>query len=159
MRWARVFPCPYIQNRKKMKRIFNLILIAGVTMLSYSCATTENPTPSEMLPGSWNVVEVFADFQGEGVNVYTQFILERDGSFVLVLEDVNELRRGTWSANGNSITLNSDTGEQIVFSIVFQSFEKMQLDQTLALPSGNLLITYLLNKAGDGSFYSSQGNN
>jgi len=155
MKWARGLSLAHaFKTERKMKRIFNLILIAGVTILSYSCATSENPTPSEMLPGSWDVAEVFADFQGEGVNVYTQFILERDGSFVLVLEDVNELRRGTWAVSGTSIVLDSDTGEQIVFSIVFQSFEKMQLDQTLALPSGDLLITYLLNKAGDGSTYS-----
>ena len=152
MIWRGIYSSAFIQKNKKMKRIFNLILIAGVTIFSYSCATTETPTPTQMLVGSWDVVDVFADFQGESTDVYSTFVLERDGSFVLILADQDELRRGTWTASGNTVTLNSDTGEQIIFTIIYQDFAKMQLDQSLTLPSGTLLITYLLDRSNNNSY-------
>lgn len=146
-------PSPFILKNKKMKRIFNLILIAGVTIMSYSCATSEAPTPADRLIGSWIVASVFADFQGEDQDVYSAFFLERDGSFTLVIEEREELVRGTWSATSNSITLVSAiTGEQIVFDIFYQDYNKMQLDQRLALPSGELVVTYFLNYSSGTSY-------
>ena len=130
-----------------MKRIFNLILIAGVTIFSYSCAETTEPTSVEILVGSWEVVDQFADFQGVDGDGYNRFVLERDGSFVLTVQDQDELIRGranSWSSTATSLTLNAETGQQIVFEIVYQDFDKMQLDQVLSLPSGSVRVTYLL---------------
>ncbi len=138
-----------------MKKIFNLILIAGVTIFSYSCASTEEPTSTEILIGSWIVDQVFADFQGDPGDVYSRFILERDGSFVLVLSDQDELRRGranSWTATATTLTLNAETGEQIVFDIVYQDFSKIQLDQTLTLPGGSVLVTYLLERGSNNGY-------
>lgn len=136
-----------------MKRIFNLILIAGVTIMSYSCATPEVPSVVEMASGTWDVEDVFADFQGESTDVYSKFILERGGTFTLVLRDQDELRRGTWTSSGSSIVLDATTGEQIAFDIFYQDFDNMQLDQSLVLPSGTIMVTYMLQKTSSNYNY------
>lgn len=135
-----------------MKKIFNLILLAGVGLF-YACSEASEPTATQMLPGNWYVSDRFADFQGEDSETYSRFILETDGSFVLVLADEDELVRGTWSATDASLTLNSETRGTITFDFVYQSYSKMQLDQSITLPTGDVIVTYLLDRDGNNTYY------
>ncbi|WP_425390845.1 hypothetical protein [Ekhidna sp.] len=137
-----------------MKRLYNILMLAGVVLLSYSCAETSAPTPTQMVPGDWEVAEVYVNGQTQGsVDLFDRFILERDGSFVL--EDINGIFfAGTWTASDTQLTLNASDGTVFSFAIVFQSYSKMQLVQTISGGNaGDLEIRYLLNRDSDNSEY------
>jgi hypothetical protein len=142
----------------KMKRIINNIFLAGVLLIAYSCAEPTNPTPTEMVPGNWEVVEFYVNGQTNGSNIFRRFILERDNSFVL--EDTNGiLFAGDWNATADALTLNATDGTAFNFSIIFISYDKMQLVQTISSPTaGELEIRYLLDRDGNNSRYGNQGN-
>lgn len=123
-------------------------------MLSYSCAETSAPTSTQMAPGEWDVAEVFVNGQTQGgVNLFERFILERDGSFVL--EDENGIFfAGTWTATESRLTLSASDGTVFDFAIIFMSYSKMQLVQTIAgSAAGDLEIRYLLNNRFDNEDY------
>lgn len=133
-------------------------MLAGVVILSYSCATTTAPTNSEMAAGNWEVVEFYVNGQTNGSNIFTRFILERDGSFVL--EDQNGLvfvgSAGSWAATGTNLTLNASDGTVFDFVIAYISYNKMQVVQTIAgSNSGDLEIRYLLDRNGSNTYYNS----
>lgn len=130
-----------------MNRLFNYILLAGFAVLAISCATPENPSPTTMSYGNWTVDEFYVDGQSDGSGIISRFTLERDGSFVL--EDNNSiLFVGTWVATDSRLTLteSGDGGTVFDFEIVYQSFSKMQLLQTISSPTiGDIEIRYLMN--------------
>lgn len=137
-----------------MKRLYNILMLAGVVLLSYSCAETSAPTPTQMAPGEWEVAEVFVNGQTQaGVDLFTRFILERDGSFVL--EDENGIFfAGNWTASASQLTLSAADGTVFDFTIIYQSYSKMQLLQTISNSStGDLEIRYLLNNRFDNEDY------
>ncbi|MEP0986944.1 hypothetical protein [Ekhidna sp.] len=137
-----------------MKRLFNILMLAGVVMLTYSCSETSAPTATQMLPGEWDVAETYVNGQTQGtVDLFTRFILERDGSFVL--EDINGIFfAGNWTATNDQLTLNAADGTVFNFTIIFQSYTKMQLLQTISgSNTGDLEIRYLLNNRFDNEDY------
>lgn len=136
-----------------MKKIINSIILAGVLLLAYSCAEPTEPTPTEMAPGQWEVVEFYVNGQTDGVSIFDRFFLERDGTFIL--EDENGIFfGGDWTADSSTLTLTASDGTTFTFSIIFMSYEKMQLVQTISNPTaGDLEIRYLLDREGDGSQY------
>ncbi|WP_420318351.1 hypothetical protein [Ekhidna sp.] len=130
-----------------MKKLHNILMIAGVVLLSYSCSQTSAPTPTQMMPGDWDVREVYVNGQTQGsVDLFERFIIERDGSFVL--EDINGIFfAGTWTATDAQLTMNASDGTVFNFAIVFQSYSKMQLVQNITgSNAGDLEIRYLLNR-------------
>lgn len=137
-----------------MKRLFNILMLAGVVMFTYSCSETSAPTATQMLPGEWDVAETYVNGQTQGtVDLFTRFILERDGSFVL--EDINGIFfAGNWTATNGQLTLNAADGTVFDFTIIFQSYTKMQLLQTISgSNTGDLEIRYLLNNRFDNEDY------
>ena len=129
-------------------------MLAGVVLLSYSCSETTEPTPTQMAPGEWDVAEVFVNGQTQaGLNIFNRFILERDGSFVL--EDENGIFfAGTWTATSSQLILTASDGTVFDFTIVFMSYSKMQLLQTISnSATGDLEIRYLLNNRFDNEDY------
>ncbi|MFY0600665.1 MAG: hypothetical protein JXR03_13415 [Cyclobacteriaceae bacterium] len=130
-----------------MNKLFNYIALTGMVIAFISCAEPETPTATSMSYGDWSVDEFYVDGQSDGSGVISRFTLERDGSFVL--EDNNNiLFTGTWVATDNSLTLTESVEGGTVFSfeIIYQSFTKMQLVQTITSPTiGNIRITYLMN--------------
>ncbi len=136
-----------------MNRLLNYIIIAGMAILAISCADPEDPTPTKMSYGEWYVDQYFVDGQASSGSVIDRFTLERDDSFILV--DNNDfVTVGTWMADETSLTLSGSDGSSLVFSIVFQSYNKMHLVQTIESPSaGTIEIRYLMNKDSDGSTY------
>ena len=130
-----------------------MMMLAGVVILSYSCASTTAPTNAEMMPGNWVVDEFYVNGQTNGSSIFSRFILERDGSFVLE-DDNGILFAGTWSASASNLTLNASDGTVFDFAIVYMAFSKMQLVQTLSGGSaGSLEIRYLLNRSGNNTTY------
>ena len=145
-----------------MKSILNYIMITGMTILVISCATPEDPTPTKMAYGDWEVNETFVNGQANPGTIFKRFTLERDQSYVLV-DDNDFISVGEWIATETNLTLTeagagSDStaadGAVYDFSIVFQSYEKMQLLQTIASPSaGDIEIRYFMNRDGSGIQY------
>lgn len=115
--------------------------------MTISCATPELPSPTTMAYGNWTVDEFYVDGQSDGSGIISRFTLERDDSFVL--EDNNSiLFVGTWTATEDRLTLteSGDGGTVFDFEIVYQSFSKMQLLQTISSPTvGDIEIRYLMN--------------
>lgn len=128
-------------------------MLAGVVFLSYSCSETSAPTPTQMAPGEWEVAEVFVNGQTQGsTDLFTRFILERDGSFVL--EDENGIFfAGTWTASTSQLTLSAADGTVFDFTIIYQSYTKMQLLQAISNAGATLEIRYLLNNRFDNEDY------
>lgn len=128
-------------------------MLAGVVILSYSCATTTVPTNAEMAPGNWIVDEFYVNGQTNGSSIFRRFILERDGSFVLE-DDNGILFAGDWNATSSNLTLSASDGTVFDFAIVYMAFDKMQLVQTITGGSaGDLEIRYLLNRSGSNTTY------
>lgn len=135
------------------------MILAGVILLTYSCASPSDPTATEMAPGEWEVVEYYVNGQSDGsYSIWDRFILERDGTFVL--EDQNELFfGGTWTITDTTLTLTADDGTTFTFAIVFMSYTKMQLVQTITNPNaGDIEIRYLMNRDGNSDYYDNTGN-
>ena len=131
-----------------MKRIFNYVIIAGLALLAYACTSPENPTPTQMGPGNWTVDEFYVNGQSNGASIIQRMTLERDFSFIL--EDNNSIIFvGTWAtANNTSLTLTADDGTIFSFTIVFMTYDKMQVVQTISSPTaGDIEIRYLMNRA------------
>lgn len=122
--------------------------------MAISCAEPADPTPTKMAYGEWYVAEYFVDGQTEGSSsLIGRFTLERDGTFILV--DNNDfVTVGTWVATDTALTLTGADGSVIEFAIVFQSYSKMHLVQTITSPTaGSIEIRYLMNRANDGDEY------
>lgn len=138
-----------------MNRLFNYIALTGIVIMTISCATPENPSPTTMSYGDWEVAEFFVNGQSDGSGIISRFTLERDGTFIL--EDNNSiLFVGTWVATESRLTLTEagDGGTVFDFEIVYQSFSKMQLLQTISSPTiGDIAIRYLMNWDDNGSTY------
>ena len=128
----------------------NLILIytmiIGMAVFAVSCAEPEDPTPANQLIGRWEVEEFFVNGQTNGGGVLERFFIERDNSFLL--EDDNGLVFvGDWVATDDALTLTAEDGTVFSYEIVFISFTRLQLLQTISNPTiGNLSIRYLMNK-------------
>lgn len=134
-------------------KYLNKIILAGVlAIVAFSCTDPEQPTATNMSYGNWIVDEYYVDGQSDGSGVIQRFILERNDTFVL--EDSNGiLTTGSWSATDTQLTL-SGSGASFTFAIVYQSFDKMHLTQTISSPTlGSITITYLMNKSGDNSTF------
>ena len=81
-----------------------------------------------------------------------RFTLERDGSFVLE-DDNNLIFVGTWTSTDTSLTLTAEDGTVFNFTIVFLSYTKMQIVQSITNPSiGTITIRYLMNNSA-ATFY------
>lgn len=136
-------------------KILNYIIIAGLSVLVFACAEPEQPSATHMAVGDWKVSEYYVNGQTDGSAVINRFTLERDGTFIL--EDNNGIFfAGTWTATGTSLTLTDTSGDGQVFdfTIVFQSYTKMQLLQVISSPSaGNIEIRYLMDLYSSGSKY------
>lgn len=131
-----------------MKKVLNYIWIMGIAVIAISCAEPEQPTAGNQVIGSWTVDQFFVDSEsgGSSVTILERFVLERDGSFLLV--DGNGIAIvGTWEATETTLTLTDEDGNvAYLFDIVFQSFQKMQLLQTIESPTaGSFSIRYLMN--------------
>ncbi len=140
-----------------MNKLYNYIILTGVVLLAISCTVPVDPTPTKMAFGDWSVSETFVNGQVNDGTVFTRFTLERDMSYVLV-DNNGFISVGEWTATETNLTLSeSDTtsgGIVYDFGIVFQSFEKMQLLQTIASPSaGDIEIRYFMNRNGSGDLY------
>ncbi len=138
-------------------RIFNYIIVASMAIMALACAEPEQPTATQMAIGNWEVAEYYVNGQTDGSSVINRFTLERDGSFIL--EDNNGiLFAGTWTATDTQLTLTQtgDGGQVFDFTIVFQSYTKMQLLQVISSPSaGDIEIRYLMDLDDTGRYYGS----
>ncbi|REE01214.1 hypothetical protein [Marinoscillum furvescens] len=140
-----------------MKSILNYLIIAGMAVFAISCAEVADPSPTNMSYGDWEVEEVYvngqADPNGYSGSTFERLTLERDGSFILV--DNNELIFvGNWVATETSLTLTSDDGSVFDYQIVYQTYEKLHLLQTISSPTaGEITIRYLMNKDGNATTY------
>ena len=125
-----------------------MTLIFGVA----SCVSPEDPTPANQLVGSWNVSDYYVDGQADDDDIIRRFILERDGSFLL--EDNNEfVFVGDWTSTDTSLTLTGEDGTVFAFDIVFISYTKMQIVQTINNPTiGTITIRYLMNHVNTNSY-------
>ncbi|HCX23612.1 MAG: hypothetical protein CMB80_28330 [Flammeovirgaceae bacterium] len=128
-----------------------------MALFAISCAEPVQPTPTNMSYGDWSVVEVYVDGQAEtsySGSLFERFTLERDDTFIVV--DRNGLAYvGTWVATDTSLTLTADDGTVFSFTIVFQSYEKLHLLQTISSPTaGDIVIRYLMDQS-DANKYSS----
>lgn len=136
-------------------KALNYIILSGIVLLAFACAEPEEPTATNMAIGDWEVSEYYVNGQADGSSVINRFTLERDGSFIL--EDNNGiLFAGTWVATDTSLTLTdtSGDGQVFTFTIVFQSYTKMQLLQVISSPSaGDIEIRYLMDLDSNGSRY------
>lgn len=136
-----------------MNKLFNYILLAGMAIVAISCADPENPTPTQMSYGSWDVKQVFVNDQVNPSDVLDRFTLEKDGNFVLV--DVNEfVTVGTWAATDAALTLTASDATVTDFAIISQSFSSMHLVQTIPTANaGTIEIRYLMNKSTSPTYY------
>lgn len=121
------------------------MILAGMAIMAISCAEPADPTPTQMAFGNWTVDEYYVNGQEDGSGILERFTLERDDSFLM--EDNNGiLFVGTWTATDTSLTLTDESGEVFEFTIVYQSYTKMQLLQEITSPSaGTIQIRYLMN--------------
>lgn len=133
-----------------MKRVLNMMILAGVILFAYSCAETKDPTTMEMLPGKWEVAQYYVGGQKVGSTaVFQKFILERNNKFLL--EDENSLVFvGDWSATDTELKLTATDGTEFVFIIEIAQYNKMQLVQKIKNVDTDLEIRYLLNKTNRG---------
>ena len=133
-----------------------------MALIAFSCVSPEAPTPTNQLYGDWDVDEFYINGQGDNDDIIERLTFERDNTFLL--EDLNGfLTVGTFSSTSEQLTLTATTAidtagnpttENRIFSIVFQTSEKMHLLEDLSSPTiGDLQIRYLMNKSGDGSNY------
>ena len=127
-------------------------MIFGMAIFAISCAEPEEPTPANQLVGSWDVAEFFVNGQANGSGVLQRFFLERDDSFIL--EDSNGIVFvGTWSSTEDTLTLTADDGTIFSYAIVFLSFTRLQILQTINNPTiGTIDIRYLMNKNRSNAF-------
>lgn len=128
--------------------------------MASSCTEPADPTPTKMAYGDWAVQEVYVNGQANPPNntVISRFTLERDDSYVLV-DNNGFISVGTWTATETNLTLSeADTtsgGMVYDFSIIFQSYEKMHLVQTISNPTaGDIQIRYLMDRESDGEQYN-----
>jgi hypothetical protein len=137
-----------------MKYLNKIILAGMMALLAVSCTEPELATPSTLSYGDWDVVEFYVDGQSNGASVIERFTLDRNDTFVL--EDQNGiLTSGTWTVSETALTLTGSNGSTFAFTIIFQSRDKMHLTQTISNPTvGSFIITYLVNKANDGTNYA-----
>ncbi len=139
-----------------MKKIILSITFVGILISFNSCVSPEEPANDDMLIGQWNIIEVYVDEQTEGsLQLFDFIVFERNGTFTL--EDDNGLHHeGGWNENGTVLTMTATNGTVYVFEIIFLSYTKMQLLQTITNPDvGDITIRYLFNKTSDGTFYES----
>lgn len=126
-----------------------------MALFAISCAEPEQPTPTNMSYGNWRVVEYYVNGQAAGSGsyiVFDRFTLERDDSFVLE-DDNGFVYVGDWVASGTSLTLTADDGTVFSFEIVYQTYDKLHLLQTITSPTiGDIQIRYLLNHASADSY-------
>ncbi|MFK7954106.1 MAG: hypothetical protein AB8B73_14755 [Ekhidna sp.] len=134
-----------------MKKVYNYMILAGVALMAISCATPEDPTPTQMTYGSWSVEEHYVNGQADAASdpIIEKFILEIDGTFLL--EDNNGiLFVGDWAATETSLTLSQDGVPVFEYEIVFQAYDRMQLLQTIGSPTaGTIEIRYLMSRDSD----------
>ncbi|MGB3467419.1 MAG: hypothetical protein WBA74_19195 [Cyclobacteriaceae bacterium] len=135
-----------------MKRLVNYLLLTVLVFGAASCVNPEDPTPANQLIGSWNVAEYYVDGQADQDTIIRRFILERDGSFLL--EDNNEfVFVGDWTSTDTALTLTSEDGTVFTFDIVFLSYQKMQILQTISNPTiGDITIRYLMNHTNTNTY-------
>ena len=124
-----------------------------MALMAVSCAEPEPATPSSLAYGNWEVAEFYIDGQSNGSIVIDRFTLDKNDTFVL--EDSNGiLTAGSWTITETALTLTGSNGTTFAFTIAFQLIDKMNLTQTITNPTvGSFTITYLVNKAGDGTNY------
>lgn len=140
-----------------MNKVLNYMIIAGIAILAISCAEPTDPTPTQMAYGEWVVKEYFVDGQESSGAAISRLNLERDASYVLV-DNNGFISVGNWTATETKLTLSeadSTAGGTVYdFGIVYQTFDKMQLLQTISNPTaGDIQIRYLMNRATNGSTY------
>ena len=147
-----------------MNKLFSYLIIAVIAIMAISCADPEQPTPTNMAAGEWGGEDLYTNGQDPGSSAsIDRLFLERNNTFLL--EDANGiLITGTWDATDTNLTLTEagaspgDTtgtaGAVLNFEIVYQSYFKMQLRQTITNPTaGDFVITYLMDRIGDGTYY------
>ncbi len=130
-----------------MKRAFNYIMIiVGVAFLATSCVSPDDPTPTMMAPGEWEVDEFYVNGETQtSSDEIDRFTLERNGTFIL--EDANGLLfSGSWNASSSTLTLTAADGTVWSFQIIFMTYNKMQIVQTVTTGAGDITITYLMNR-------------
>jgi len=140
-----------------MNKVLNYMIIAGIAILAISCAEPTDPTPTQMAYGEWVVVDYFVDGQQSSGYPIERLNLERDDSYTMV-DNNGFISVGTWTATDTKLTLSAadSTGGSASydFGITYQTFEKMQLLQTISNPTaGDIQIRYLMNRASNGSTY------
>ncbi|WP_421871459.1 hypothetical protein [Marinoscillum sp.] len=142
-----------------MRKILSYIMITGMAAFAISCAEPVEPTPTNMSYGDWVVTEYYVNGQAAGSGgstssplVFERFTLERDDSFVLT-DDNGFVYVGDWVATDTNLTLTAEDGTIFDFEIVFQSYDKLHLLQTISSPTaGEIQVRYLMNQ-DDASSY------
>lgn len=137
-----------------MKSIYNFIVILGIAVMAISCAAPEDPTPGNQVIGDWSVEEYFVNGESENsAGAIDRMTLERDGSFIVV-DDNGLITVGSYEATETSLVLTDDAGAVAYsFEVVFQTYEKMQLLQTITSPTvGDLVIRYLMNSSDNDTY-------
>ncbi len=136
-----------------MRKILSYIMITGMALYAISCAEPVEPTSTNMSYGDWVVTEYYVNGQAAGSGgstsstlVFDRFTLERDDSFVLT-DDNGFVYVGNWVATDTNLTLTAEDSTVFDFAIVFQSYEKLHLLQTISNPTaGDIQIRYLMNQ-------------